>query len=61
MEVEKNVLDVWSCLGQTPHRYTAVSLGCRILTVNTEELLEVVSTEPDLAVCLLQSLAAEKL
>ncbi len=60
-EVEKTVLDVWSCLAQKPHRYTASSLGnCRLLSINAEELLEVLGTEPDLAVALLQQLASEK-
>jgi len=60
-EMEKAVLDVWSCLARKPYRYTATSLGrSRVLSMNVEELLEVLGTEPDLAVALLQQLASEK-
>ncbi len=60
-EVQKSVLDVWSCLARKPHRYTASSLGnCRLLCISAEELLEVLGSEPDLAVALLQQLASEK-
>lgn len=61
LEIEKSILDVWSCLARKPYRYTATSLGpSRVLSMNVEELLEMLGTEPDLAVALLQQLASEK-
>jgi len=60
-EVEKSVLGVWSCLAGKPYRNTATALDdCRLLSISAGELLEVLGTEPDLAVALLQQLAAEK-
>lgn len=60
-EVEKTVLDVWTCVANVPHSLTAsCTTPCTLLLVAHRDFLDALSSEPELAAALLRGLAQEQ-
>ncbi len=59
--VEKCALDFWSCLAQSPHEVSAECVDdCTVLLVSFEDLVDLLSSEPELSWAILKYLASSR-
>ncbi len=59
--VEKCALDFWSCLAQSAHEVSAKCVDdCTVLLVSFEDLVDILSSEPDLSWAILRYLASSR-
>jgi AAA family ATP:ADP antiporter len=59
--VEKCALDFWSCLAQSAHEVSAKCVDdCTVLLVSVEDLVDILSSEPDLSWAILKYLASSR-